>query len=108
MSCELIRGYELQLSADIYFPPASTVIRHIGANETFYIIKDEDKMGASGEEKFYVQVAMPLSLHIKLVTINITGYATLIVQIRVIYSNGESRWGLYGNLGKASTMSCTR
>ena len=77
MSCELIRGYELQLSADVYFPPASTVTRHIGANETFYIIKDEDKMGASSEEKFYVQVAMPLSLHIKLVTINITGYATM-------------------------------
>ena len=77
MSCELICGYELQLSADVYFPPAHTVTRHIGANETFYIIKDEDKMGASGEEKYYVQVAMLLSLHIKLITINITGYATM-------------------------------
>ena len=52
VSCEGIIGYNVRL----YNPqsPHQNVTRRVGANGTFYIIKDEDKL--AGSDETYVQV----------------------------------------------------
>ena len=52
VSCGVITGYDVRL----YSPQSGqqNVTRRVGANGTFYIIKDEDNLAGSGET--YVQV----------------------------------------------------
>ena len=54
MPCEGISGYDVRL----YSPQSvhQNLTRHIGANGTFYIIKDEDKLAMAGSDDTYVQV----------------------------------------------------
>ena len=54
MSCEGISGYEVRL----YSPHSlhKNLTRHIGANGTFYILEDEDKLAMVGSEDTHVQV----------------------------------------------------
>ena len=58
MSCELISGYELELfihnPQNFYQSMNQKLVRHIGANATYYIIKDEDKL--EGREATHVRV----------------------------------------------------
>ena len=61
MSCELIYGYELE-----FYSPQSVhqnVLRRVGANGTFYIIKDEDKLAMAGSEDTHVTVLHTIFLH---------------------------------------------
>ena len=54
MSCEGISGYDVRL----YSPKSEhqNLTRRVGANGTFYIIKDEDKLAMDGSEDTHVQV----------------------------------------------------
>ena len=54
MSCESISGYEVRL----YSPQSlhKNLTRRVGANGTFYIIEDEDKLAMVGSEDTHVQV----------------------------------------------------
>ena len=54
VSCEGISGYDVRL----YSPQSlrKNLTRRIGANGTFYIIEDEDKLAMIGSEDTRVQV----------------------------------------------------
>ena len=54
VSCEGISGYEVML----YSPQSlhKNLTRRVGANGTFYIIEDEDKLAMVGSEDTHVQV----------------------------------------------------
>ena len=85
MSCELISGYELQFSSSLsqlVLPPSahqenSSVIRRVGAHGTFYITKDEDKLGGSGET--YVRVLNTIIINFDDVLSYNTGHLILLL-----------------------------
>ena len=54
MSCDGIIGYDVRL----YSPQSvhQNLTRRVGANGTFYIIKDEDKLAMAGSDDTHVQV----------------------------------------------------
>ena len=54
MSCAGISGYEVRL----YSPQSlhKNLTRRVGANGTFYILEDEDKLAMIGSEDTHVQV----------------------------------------------------
>ena len=54
VSCEGISGYDVRL----YSPKSEhqNLTRRVGANGTFYIIKDEDRLAMAGSEDSHVQV----------------------------------------------------
>ena len=71
VSCESISGYDVRL----YHPQSAQqyVTRHVGANRTFYIINDEDRLANSDETYVQVATAQYLFHHQILVHINFSG-----------------------------------
>ena len=92
LSCEHITGYNVRL-----FNPQSThqdVIRYVGANRTFYIVKDEDRLDAN--DAIHVQVDDYCYNYYSVCMAHV--YAPPL-QVRVLY-NGEIRqWSESISLG---------
>ena len=93
MSCDLIHGYDVRL----YQPESShqNVTRRVGSNQTFYIIKDEDKLGRTTEET-YLQVYNNYCIALYL-SHNDT---MSIFQVRVVHRGIVSEWTHEVSLGK--------
>ena len=55
VSCSDIIGYEVRFFSPQLALDSQNVTRRVGANQTFYIVQDEDRMSAI-QEDIYVQV----------------------------------------------------
>ena len=92
VSCEGISGYEVRL----YSPQSvhQNVTRHVGANGTFYIIKDEDKLAVA---ETYVQVCIYSTRFDDALMF----CDSRIIQVRVVQNSGVGDWSRATPIGKS-------
>ena len=92
VSCEGIVGYDVRL----YSPQSvyQNLTRRVGANGTFYIIKNEDKLAVA---ETYVQVCI-YSTRFDDALMFCDSH---IIQVRVIQNSGVGDWSIATSLGKS-------
>lgn len=95
LPCESIIGYTVR-----FFNPQVThqsTIRHVGANSTFYIIKDEDRLDTMDSIHVQVGIFIKLLIHTYAKTLQT-------LQVRLLYSGEVGQWSQGISLGNFNSQ----